>query len=192
MSAFEFILVLVSVVAGFAVSEILSGWGRLIRERTPISEVGVYLLASSWLLLMITRYIWVLWLFREIEWRFLDFMLTFMPILVLALAAYLTNPVRASNFVPATHYLSQARPFCYLVACYFLTWSFGIQRAFIAEDEIIAAPQIVGLISAVMFIGLAHVRKQIIHGFGLALALLVIVRISTIAAINLGAAPSLK
>ena len=86
MSAFEFILILVSVVAGFAVSEILSGWGRVIRERTPISKIGVHLIASSWLLLMIVRYVWLLWDYREIDWRFVDFVLAFAPILVLALA----------------------------------------------------------------------------------------------------------
>lgn len=186
MSAFEFILILVSVVAGFAVSEILSGWGRLIRERTPISEVGVHILASSWLLVMTIRYVWVLWAFRGIEWHFFDFVLAFLPILVLALAAHVTNPVRVLKFNPATHYLSQARPFCYLAALFFLTWSLGLQTAFIREGDLVAAPQVIGLIAAAIFMGLAHSRRQVLHGLGLGLALLVAIFMSTVAMTNLG------
>ena len=188
MSAFEFILVLVSVVAGFAVSEVLSGWGRLIRERVAIRQVAVYLLASTWLLLMITRYVWVLWVFRGIEWRFIDFMLAFIPMLVLALAAYLINPTRAKTFVPAEHYMSQARPFCGLIAFYFIVWSFGIQLALIAEGELLAAPQVIGLVFAFTFGSLAWLRNERVHGVALALVLLGIVLMSTVSVTNLNQA----
>ena len=50
LSAFEFILILISIVAGFAVSEILAGWGRLIRERVSLRATGLYLAASFLLL----------------------------------------------------------------------------------------------------------------------------------------------
>ena len=191
MSAFEFILVLVSVVAGFAVSEILSGWGRLIRERVRIMDVAVYLLASIWLLLMITRYIWVLWLFREIDWRFIDFMMAFVPILVLALAAYLTNPVRAASFLPKAHYQTQARPFCYLMTVYFIAWSFGIQRAYIEGGAVLGPTQILGLGSALMFLVLAHIKRQSLHALGFTVALVGIVVMSTIAITNLVDEPPL-
>lgn len=185
MSAFEFVLILVSVVAGFAVSEILSGWGRLIRERVPIAEVGVHLLASFFLLLMTTRCVWILWIFRETEWRYLDFVLAFAPILVLALAAFVTNPVRAVRFEPAAHYMNHARPFCYLVALFFLAWNFGTLRTFLLEEGFVI-PQLIGLVSAAIFVGLAQARSQVIHGIGLGAALLTVIFMSTVAVTNLG------
>ncbi|MDG1231084.1 MAG: hypothetical protein P8P91_02375 [Pseudomonadales bacterium] len=190
MSEFEFVLILVSIVAGFAVSEILSGWGKLIRERAPISDTGLHLLASFWLLSMITRYVWVLWVFREIEWRFVDFILAFVPMLVLALAAYVTNPARVVNFNPTTHYLSQARPFCYLAAFFFVSWSLGSQRAFIPEGDIVAVPQIIGVTIAVVFMCLAHTKKQTLHGLGLGLLILVLMFMSSVAITNLGETPT--
>ena len=186
MSPFEFVLILVSVVAGFAVSEILSGWGRLIRERVSILEVGVHVLASSWLLLVIIRYVWVLWASREIEWRFLDFLFSFLPILVLALAAYVTNPVRASKFDPPAHYMGQSRPFCYLVALFLATWNIALLRSLIFGDGFTFS-QLFGLVIALLFVVLAHVRSQIVHGVSLAAALLVVAFMSTISVTNLGA-----
>ena len=47
MSRFEFNTVLVSIVLAFAVSEILTGWGRLIRGRSRIASPGLYILATS-------------------------------------------------------------------------------------------------------------------------------------------------
>jgi hypothetical protein len=185
MTAFEFILILVSVVAGFAMCEILSGWGRVIRERVPIFEIGVHIIASAWLLLMIIRYVWVLWLFRSIDWHFIDFVLAFAPILILALAAYVTNPARIQQFDPATHYMAQARPFCYLAALFLLTWNFGTLRTMILQDGIASAPAISSITIAIGLTGLAHVRKHYVHGFAFGALLVGVIYISAIAVTNL-------
>ena len=184
MSAFEFILILVSVVAGFAVSEILSGWGRVIREHTPISKIGVHLIASSWLLLMIVRYVWLLWDYREIDWRFVDFVLAFAPILVLALAAYVTNPARIQRFDPVTHYLNQARPFCYLVALFLLLFVFGAPRISVEPGFTLAF--LGPLAVAAMLMGLAHVRRPVVHGVAFGFMLLMVTYASTVVVTNLG------
>ena len=185
MSAFEFILILVSVVAGFAISEILSGWGLVIRERVSIYEIGVHIIASLWLLLMIIRCVWVLWLFRETDWSFIDFGLAFAPILVLALAAFVTNPARDQSFEPATHYLKQARPFCYLGAIFLLLWNFGTLRTLILENGPTSTASMTAIIIAIGLVGLAHVRKPVIHGVAFTVLIAGVIYVSSIAATSL-------
>ena len=185
MSAFEFILILVSVVAGFAVSEILSGWGRAIRQRAPIAEIAVHLIASFWLLLMIVRYVWVLWIFREIDWRFIDFVLAFAPILILALAAYVTNPARVEHFDPSTHYMSQARPACYLAALFLLVWNFGTLRSAEGAEGGADVGSVIATAIAMAFVGIAHVRKPVIHGIMFGVASTITIVISTMAVTSL-------
>jgi hypothetical protein len=172
MSAFEFILVLVSVVAGFAVSEILSGWGRMIRERVPIAAVGVHLVASCYLLIMIIRSVWVLWVLREHDWLFIDFIFVFAPILVLALAAYVINPARIQRFDSETHYLSQARPLCYLITVYFCVSIVGAMQM-IGAEILPTVASVAGMVMFAMFLVLAHVRRPMIHGIGFGIAIAV-------------------
>ena len=57
MSAFEFVLILVSILTGFAISEILVGWGRLIRARVPMRHSALYCCGSLVLFALIVRYV---------------------------------------------------------------------------------------------------------------------------------------
>lgn len=188
VSAFEFILILISVVAAFAVSEVLSGWGFIIRTRVSPVAMGVHLIASFWLLAMIVRYVWVLWGFREINWEFIGFVVALTPILVLALAAYVTNPERTAKFNPRTHYIDHARPFCYLVALYLVLWAIGDAQllASIVEAEPFV-PRLIAmkLIIAAVCVALAHVRKPMLHGAFFAAILTVVIYMSTVAVTQL-------
>jgi hypothetical protein len=185
MSEFEFVLILVSVVAGFAISEILSGWGLVIRERVSIYEIGVHIIASLWLLLMIIRCVWVLWLFREADWSFIEFCLALAPVLVLALAAYVTNPARDQSFTPATHYLKHARPFCYLGAVFLILWNFGTLRTLILANGFTSPGSVSAIIIAIGLVGLAHVRKPVIHGVAFTALVAGVFYISSIAVTSL-------
>jgi hypothetical protein len=172
LSSFEFILVLISIVAGFAVSEILAGWGRLIRERVSPRATGLYLAASLMLLTLIVRYVWLLWGLREMNWQFLGFVLAFSPILVLALAAYVTSPARTLHFDPETHYFDQARPLYYLEALFFILWSLGDSGrlayyeavGFFDADTSVFAGSLAGRLVVVgMLVWLAHTRRRFVH-----------------------------
>ena len=176
LSAFEFILILISIVAGFAVSEILAGWGRLIRERVSLRATGLYLAASFLLLAVIVRYVWVLWSLREMSWQFPGFVLTFSPMLVLALAAYVTSPARTSHFSQRTHYFDQSRPLYYLLALFFVLWTLGdINRlAYYEESGVYSGrPEIPWSFAArgvavAILVFLAHTRRPSVHWLVLA------------------------
>jgi hypothetical protein len=154
------------------VSEILAGWGRLIRERVSPRATGLYLAASLMLLTLIVRYVWVLWALREMNWQFLGFVLAFSPILVLALAAYVTSPARTLHFDPETHYFDQARPLYYLEALFFILWSLGDSGrlayyeavGFFDRDTAVFVGSLAGrLVIVGLLVWLAHTRRRSVH-----------------------------
>ena len=73
LSQFEFVLVVVAIVAGFSISAILAGWGRHLLAPPEMRPSGLQYLASLVLLFQTIRYVWVLWDFRAMDWLFLSF-----------------------------------------------------------------------------------------------------------------------
>ena len=155
-------------------SEILAGWGRLIRERVSPRATGLYLAASLMLLALIVRYVWVLWGLREMNWQFPGFVLAFSPILVIALAAYVTSPARTLHFDPETHYFDQARPLYYLEALFFILWALGDSGrlayyeavGFFDADRSVLAGSLAAsarLVVVGMLVWLAHTRRRSVH-----------------------------
>ena len=93
MSRFEFNTVLVSIVLAFAVSEILTAWGRVIRHRDRVKSPTLFVLASSWVLLAIVVHWFGLWAYAEAEFdRLLDTVLVLLPALVIALVCFVWVP----------------------------------------------------------------------------------------------------
>ena len=112
-----------AIIAGFAISEILAGWGRSLLRSGGVHYSGLQFLASLTLLFMTVRYIWTLWNFRSIEWLFGSFVLVLVPILTIALAAHVIS-------IPSPHaadadraYFDRARPFFLLLAAVTISWT---------------------------------------------------------------------
>jgi len=61
LSDFEFVLVTIAIVAGFAISEILAGWSQPLLARSDAGYSSLRFLASLFLLFLTLRYIWALW-----------------------------------------------------------------------------------------------------------------------------------
>jgi len=114
----------------------------------------------------------VLWVFRERDWLFIDFIFVFAPILILALAAYVINPARTQRFDSETHYLSQARPLCYLITLFFCVWTLGAMRM-IGAEILPSVASMAGMAMFAMFLVLAHVRRPMVHGIGFGIAIAV-------------------
>jgi hypothetical protein len=165
VSAFEFILILIAIVAGFAISEILAAWGRLIHARVALRHSALYCSASFLLLAIIVRYVWLLWILRGAEWGFLSFVLTFTPMLVLALAAYvIALPRETAPDVPE-YYFAQARPYYVLLAVFTVVWTIAdLLNA--SERDLDLAPSSLLAGRAVLTAGLlalAHTKSQALH-----------------------------
>jgi len=121
MDAFEFLTVVISIVIAVAMSEVLVGWGRIIRYR---ATVQTYWLHTGWtavVLLIMLRYWWSIWQFRTIqEWNFAMFVLILAPALVLIQIAFLLTPELTSTapFRFRDYYFGNVRWFFSLGALY--------------------------------------------------------------------------
>lgn len=185
MSAFEFVLILVAIVAGFAISEILATWGRLIRARVPVRQSALFCMASLLLLSLIVRYVWLLWLLRDVEWHFVEFVLRFSPMLVLALAAYVIALPRETVSEISEHYFEQARPYFILLALFIVLWSVADLTSVSGQhDESLLAPvQVIAwrMVAAGSMLVLAHTISPALHWLLLAAFAAGIVALSVVA-----------
>jgi hypothetical protein len=93
MTQFEFVLVFVSIVIAFAVTDILANWGEQIRLRHQIRH---YVLHTAWsvlLLFVMMQVWWSLWQLSErTGWTFPEYLALVVPFLTLALMAYILTP----------------------------------------------------------------------------------------------------
>ena len=142
------------------------------RARVSVRDAALYLGSSFLLLAIIVRYVWVLWVFRQSEWYFSTFLFAFVPILVLALAAYVISVPRVPTPDVRAHYLAEARPFYYLMVVFVVLWSlsdlFNASRFAAASfPPAIFAMRALGIIAALV---LAHTKKSVLHGVLLSLA----------------------
>jgi hypothetical protein len=112
MTRFEFNTVLVSIVLAFAISEILTAWGRLIRNRARVKSVGLFILSSSWVLLVIAGHWFGLWAYHEAPFdTFSQTILVLLPSLVIALVCFIWVPdiPTQGDFDVERHYFESSR-----------------------------------------------------------------------------------
>jgi hypothetical protein len=93
VSKFEYVTVFESILLAIAVSEILSGLGRMLRERERVRFYWVHLLWMLLVLVASTQYWWNLWSYRRIAFdSILDMVALFLPTIALILASFLLVP----------------------------------------------------------------------------------------------------
>lgn len=117
MDSFEFVQVPVAIVLGFGISEILAGWGHQLRHRREQPISGLQLLASSYVLMMSFRYLWVQWSLRPEVWDYPAYMLSVAPAVIIALAAHSIrfDPGTRQQTGPSSYERSR-QPVCWLLA----------------------------------------------------------------------------
>jgi hypothetical protein len=101
MSRFEYLSVLLSVVVGFAISEILSGWGSLIRRR---AQLRPYWLLTSWSVLALVVMIlfwWSAWDYHTTSsWTFFSFLAVLSAALTFVILAFVLTPTVSEDSTP--------------------------------------------------------------------------------------------
>ena len=169
MSEFEFVLIAIAIVSGFAISEILAGWGRGLSARGGAPYSGLQFFASLTLLFQILRYVWTLWNFRSVEWQFWSFMAVLIPMLVLALAAHVISlPPSSPEVDPEEVYFARARSFFLLLSL--LPLILVGYRALSSANPLLspmpaASPTTIAIraVSVPAFLWLAYTRRRSHH-----------------------------
>ncbi len=118
MDHFEYITMVVSFVTAFAVSQVLSGWGRQFALRETQPPYALHTASSVLFLVTLVQSIWGSWIYRDVPWTFGTFLVYFASTLPLAGAAVLIHPPAASAESTSirAHYFSSGRAAYLLIA----------------------------------------------------------------------------
>lgn len=195
MSSFEFILVSLAIILGFGISEILSGWGEQMRHRRTVRPYPLQIAGSAYVLFASLRYLWLLWGARDAQWTFGAYLLTALPALALALAAYVmrTDPKSPRRSL-AEQYFDVSRPFHLLLTTVPILAAVDTAlhvRELRSLGAAIATPFVwtVWPIFVASFLVLAWSRSPRVHGVVWALVWLTAATTSVFVAPTLGAGP---
>jgi len=109
MGLFEFLMILISVVIGLALSEILTGAAGMLRDRDSIRFYWIHILFQLGVFVALLQQWWESWNFVDIvEIRFLSVLTLLLPSVILYLIAHLLNPRPMTNANLKEYYYRQA------------------------------------------------------------------------------------
>ncbi|MEN8161218.1 MAG: hypothetical protein ABFS41_14190 [Myxococcota bacterium] len=119
MSRFEYLSVLVSIVIALGISEVVSTWGRLLRNRARVRFYGLHAFWTLFVVVLMVQMWWGFWNFRTVEsWTFLALLGVVIECIVMVLSALVLLPtVEAREPIDLRqHYFAQCRLF-FLLGC---------------------------------------------------------------------------
>lgn len=160
MDLFEFLLVVVSIVLGLAITELLAGAVRILR-----GELLPGRLHSLWILIVLQLQVqlaWGLWGLRDREaWTYAEFLLLLAGPGLLYMAAAVLFPSVLSDEPADAHLLRRRRPFFLLIGSYVLaTQLFGW---FLFEEGWQTVPFVVRLVPFTALVVLAWTEKRAVQ-----------------------------
>ena len=123
MSKFEFTITIVSIVIAFAISELMAGWGRVLRHQPSARHDWMFSGWSVGMLLLAVLHWSGLWLYEDVPFTSLwQLFLLLLPPLLLVAAAFLMapNPVVGEHLELRAHFERIARPAFLLLAAFSL------------------------------------------------------------------------
>lgn len=122
LDRFEYLSVLSSIVIALGISEIVSCWGALLRQRREVRFYWVHTIWTVFAVLLMVQFWWGFWNYRTVEtWSFAALLAVVAEALVMVLAALVLTP-RPAPGEPLdlrTHYYEQSRVF-FGLACVLL------------------------------------------------------------------------
>jgi hypothetical protein len=167
ISDFEFNSIIISILIAFALSEILTSWGRLIRRRDRVRKPYLYLAISSWLFFALILHWLGLSAYRELEIdRTWQSILIFLPSILGAAATFVLAPEFDDDgpIDVQAHYFSVV-PWAFPLAAGFEIFS-GFSDLLMPVEA--PAPLFVFLAQGAVFLWLAFSRRRLFHRIGLA------------------------
>ena len=182
MSDFEFNSIIISILVAFALSEILSSWGKLVRRRNRVVRPGLYIALSGWLFFALILHWLGLSAYRDMEIdRTFQSLVIFLPSILGAAAAFVLTPEfpDEGEVDLSLHYYSVA-PWAYPLAGTFEISS-GLSDLLVPGQA--PAPLVLFVIQGAALVSLGFIRRRRIHRIVLA-----ILWISILVAVSIGQA----
>ncbi len=169
ISDFEFNSVIISILIAFALSEILSSWSRLIKNRERVAAPWLYVAVSGWLFFSLILHWLGLSAYRELDFGvLLQSLLVFSPSIVGAAAVFVLTPeLPAEGKIEIDEHYFATAPFAFpLIAAYLVLG--GMSDLLVPGEE--PTPLFVALAFGGLLFSLGLVRQRAIHRAVLSLA----------------------
>ena len=172
MSEFEFVIVVFAIILGLSISEILAGWADQIRARKRLHAYPLQLFSTGYILFFSLNFIWLLWLFRDIEWTFAIFLVVAFPALLVALASRVgkADTTADAPSLRDQYFKSSAPVYCLLALMLPIVISvsfFTDLRAALPDPPNLIFVTLVRVLMIFLFIGLALSKNERFHWFAL-------------------------
>ena len=164
MTRFEILYVLISIIVAFAVTDIASSWGALLRRRASVRFYWIHIAWTVLIVLLVIQLWWGMWTYHDIEdWSFFKMAAIIGETLLLVLTA--------SVITPAKHYNEpiDLQAFFYEVSPIFFTLSAMLMLALALVNLILAQQALLSIENAVRAIAIsiamlgATTRSTIVH-----------------------------
>lgn len=173
MSQFEFMMMIASVVVAISMTELASGWGKLVRSTSSKRYYFLHLAWTVYLLLLAVQY-WIgMWSYNDLKIQFVgQVYFLVIPTVFLVISAYALTPhVSDINTFDAKAYFFKNRKGIFLsMAVFFvLAWTADLVIAGVDRIEINFLAMSVALALAKSC--LAFTNNRILHGMVLAFAM---------------------
>ncbi|MEO0975005.1 MAG: hypothetical protein AAFX85_18105 [Pseudomonadota bacterium] len=178
MSQFEFLLIFVSLIAAFSVSDILMSWGEEIRLWKQVRHYVVHTAWSLAMLFALVQVWWSLWQFHDKpSWTFPEYLVLVLPFLTLSLMVYVLTPKFSERELDVkVHYYNNARWVFALGAAYLMCWV--LFASVMGGDPINDRRTALRILMSVVFLILAIFKNERLHQAGaLSMYLLILVMV---------------
>ena len=170
MTHFEYIVGFLSILMGLAIAELLSGIGRIFRERRTTT---IYWVHVTWMLLLICICIiswWNVWTLHDKEIQTIsEFVMILAPRLLYVVLAFVLSPPisHGQHFNLREYYYNQFRLAAILLAAAFMLTTF--YRWVFGNEGLYHPQSLVRFIGVVLVIALSFTNNSRIHGITAAL-----------------------
>lgn len=167
MSEFEYLSVLISIIVALALSEIFSGWGRMIRHRDHVTVYWVHLLAMAISAVFIIQYWWAAWLYKGIVVDFFDyFVILLAPLTFVLLALVITPQISETSTRDCRAYYFKNCRWIYFLAVLVLL-ELVVADLVIRGEFPITVRNLIRVIAMIFLLLLGYFKNEWFHGITL-------------------------
>jgi hypothetical protein len=163
MSEFEFISVLYSIVIAFPLSEIMAGWGKMIRRRHVLKLYLPHIGAMFLTAMLLIQFWWAIWQYRDDELTFLTFFIVLLaPLTFVLLGSVVTPELESESPTDMEAYYWQNFRFIYGLAALTLA-ELAIADWFVDNEQEWNTSNVIRIVATGLVASLSVIGRETYH-----------------------------
>ena len=169
MSEFEYLSVISSLFVAFAVSEILSGWGALIRFRHQVTVYWVHVMGCLLTLIMMIQWWWSAWEYKGVPVNLFQFFVMLLPAFTMVLLAQVLTPrLNDGTAFDGRKYYYENRKWVYFLAALTIV-EFGLSDFVIMKSPLLGIDNAIRTAAGLLLCSLGMSSNERYHEIVLSL-----------------------